>query len=93
VVETAARTVRSRTSSARRQRAKLPLESCQRRVVRSAFGVDRGARAWSPGGAAIRLSAMSSNVSCANEFGEPNGEPMPEDAGPRQAAASHGFRS
>jgi hypothetical protein len=32
-------------------------------------------------------------ISGANEFGEPNGEPMPADAGPHQATASHGFRS
>jgi hypothetical protein len=34
-----------------------------------------------------------SNVSGANEIGEPNGEPTPADARPRQATASHGFRS
>jgi hypothetical protein len=35
----------------------------------------------------------SSNVSRANEIGEPNGEPTSTDVGPHQATASHGFRS
>jgi hypothetical protein len=34
-----------------------------------------------------------SDVSGANESGEPNGEPTPADARPHQATTSHGFRS
>jgi hypothetical protein len=93
VVETARGLVRSHALRARRRRVKRPLESCRRVGVGSACWLGPGRPGSVPGTAALYRAAKPSNVSCANEMGEPNGEPMPAGAGPHQATVSHGFRS
>src|SRR6266536_5438636 len=45
-----------------------------------------------PGAAICQLLGLS-NVSGANDIGEPNGEPTVADVRPCQATTSHGFRS
>ena len=70
------RLVSSHALRARRRRAKRPLESCRRVgyvVDVLAWGQDAGLGLL-PGSAASYKPTKSSNVSCANEMGEPNGE-------------------